>query len=193
MSILSPESSTNYTYSDYLKWPEEERWEIINGVPYLMSPAPSTEHQRISTRLIAQLELFAADKPCSIFHAPFDVRLPRQDEPDEDVNTVVQPDIVVVCDQNKLDSRGCKGAPDLLVEIISLSTAKKDLNEKFNLYERSGVREYWIVWPNFQAIDIYHLNEQGKYEKIASFSPGDTLSSKLIPGLDIKVERVFAK
>lgn len=192
MSVLSPKPEKKYTYSDYLQWLEEERWEIINGMPYLMSPAPSTEHQRISTRLVAALEQFAGDRSCSIFHAPFDVRLPRQNEPDENIDTVVQPDIVVVCDRNKLDSRGCKGAPDLVVEIISLSTAKKDLNEKFNLYERSGVREYWVVWPNFQAIDIYHLNDEGKYEKTTSYVPGDILNTELFPGLEIIVEKIFA-
>lgn len=192
MAMSSPKPDRKYTYDDYLHWPDEERWEIINGVPYDMSPAPSTEHQTISTQLLGQLITFAANKPCRVFHAPFDVRLPRGNEKDEEIDTVVQPDICVICDPARLDTRGCKGAPDLVVEIISPATAKKDLAEKFNLYEKSGVKEYWVVFPKDQVINVYHLNEASVYDKTGSFSAADTLPCELFPGLEIDLARVFA-
>ncbi len=182
-----------YTYADYLNWPSEERWEIINGVPSLMSPAPLTEHQRILGELFVPLALYFKDKKCRVFPAPFDVRLPREEETDEEISTVVQPDIVVVCDQNKLDERGCKGAPELVIEILSSSTAKKDLNEKFNLYEQSKIQQYWVVFPKFQVIDIYSLNDSGQYEKTNSFSTGEKISNELFPGLEIDLDAIFAE
>ncbi|NLT20129.1 MAG: Uma2 family endonuclease [Syntrophomonadaceae bacterium] len=193
MSISSPKPDKKYTYADYLSWPSEERWEIINGVPSLMSPAPLTEHQRILGELFVPLALYFKDKKCRVFPAPFDVRLPKGDEKDEEISSVVQPDIVVVCDPNKLDERGCKGAPDLVVEILSSSTAKKDLNEKFNLYEQSKIRQYWVVFPKFQVIDIYSLDESGQYEKTKSFSSGEQISSELFPGLEIDLDAIFSE
>ena len=192
MSCLLPQSGYKYSYKDYLQWSPEERWEIIQGVPYLMSPAPSTEHQSISARLVAQLVQFAMDKPCRVFHAPFDVRLPQGNEKDEDIDTVVQPDITVVCDSSKLDEKGLRGAPDLVVEILSLATAKKDLSEKFNLYEKNGVREYWVVFPKEKALDIYHLNEEGVYDKTGNYFAGDIMKCDIFPGLEIDLAKVFA-
>lgn len=192
MPSMVPKSSDKYTYGDYLQWQQDERWEIIHGVPYLMSPAPSTEHQSISAMLVAKLVQFAANKPCRIFHAPFDVRLPRKNENDEEIDTVVQPDISVICNPNKLDEKGCKGAPDLVVEILSLSTAKKDLSEKFDLYEKSGVREYWVVFPKEKAMEVYHLNEEGIYEKTGTYIASDIMKCDIFPGLEIDLEKVFA-
>lgn len=191
MSITSPKPNKKYTYGDYLKWPDEERWEIIDGVPYDMSPAPSTKHQTISMELGARLWSFFRDKGCQVFAAPFDVRLPQGDEKDEDIENVVQPDLSVVCDPARLDERGCKGAPNLVVEIISPSTAKKELNDKFNLYERSGVPEYWVVFPKFNVIVVYSLDDEGKYQKTGDYAAGQILSSELFPGLEIKLEDVF--
>ena len=193
MSTSSPKPDNKYTYADYLSWPSDERWEIINGVPSLMTPAPLTEHQRILGELFVPLALYFKDKKCRVFPAPFDVRLPKGDEKDEEISSVVQPDIVVVCDPNKLDERGCKGAPDLVVEILSSSTAKKDLNEKFNLYEQSKIRQYWVVFPKFQVIDIYSLDESGQYEKTKSFSSGEQISSELFPGLEIDLDAIFSE
>jgi len=192
MSMSAPKPNRKYTYGDYLKWPDEERWEIIDGVPYDMSPAPSTEHQRISTRLLGQLIPFAANKPCNIFHAPFDVRLPRGNEKDEEIDTVVQPDICVICDPAKIDARGCKGAPDLVVEILSHATAKKDLSEKFNLYEKCGVKEYWVVFPKEKVLDVYHLNDENIYEKTGAYFATDIMECGLFPGLTINLGTVFA-
>jgi len=192
MSMSSPQPDRKYTYGDYLHWPDEERWEIIDGVPYDMSPAPSTDHQIISIQLLGQLIAFATNKSCRVFHAPFDVRLPRGNESDDEINTVVQPDICVICDPAKLDARGCKGAPDLVVEIISPATAKKDLAEKFSLYEKSGVKEYWVVFPKDQVLNVYHLNETRVYDKTGAYSAADNLPCELFPGLEINLARVFA-
>ena len=191
MVIPSRKVDQKYSYADYLNWPDEERWEIIAGVPYLMTPAPLTEHQEVSMALLLQLGAFFQNKSCKVFHAPFDVRLAALDAKDESIENVVQPDIVVICDQSKLDKRGCKGAPDMVIEILSQATAKKDLNEKFNLYERSGIKEYWVVFPSDQALDIYALDEDGKYQKKASFFRDDILKTELFPGLEIDMKDVF--
>ncbi len=191
MSMSAPKPDRKYTYGDYLKWPDEERWEIIDGVPYDMSPAPSTKHQTISMRLSGLLWSFFRDKECQVFAAPFDVRLPQGDEKDEEVINVVQPDLSIICDQDKLDERGCKGAPTVVIEIISPSTAKKELNEKFNLYERSGIPEYWVVFPAFNVIVVYSLDDEGKYQKTGDYSMGQVLTSDLFPGLAIKLEEIF--
>ena len=111
MTQISRENA-HYTYRDYLGWPDAERWELIRGEPWLMSPAPSPVHQTISTELVTQIALHLRNRPCRVFHAPFDVRLPKGDEADESVDTVVQPDIAIVCDEGKLDEHGCRGAPD---------------------------------------------------------------------------------
>lgn len=191
MSISSPKPDKKYTYADYLQWPDEERWELIDGVPYDMSPAPSTKHQAISMELGGQLWSFFHDKECRVFAAPFDIRLPQGEEKDEDIENVVQPDLSVICDRRKLDERGCKGAPNLVIEIISPSTAKKELNEKFNLYERSRVPEYWVVFPEFNVIVVYSLDSEGKYQKTGDYAAGQILNSELFPGLEINLEDVF--
>ncbi|MDD3270017.1 MAG: Uma2 family endonuclease [Syntrophomonadaceae bacterium] len=191
MSMSSPKTDRKCTYADYLNWPDEERWEIIDGVPYDMSPAPSTKHQTISMELSGQLWAFFRDKECRVFAAPFDVRLPQGEEKDENIENIVQPDLSVICDLSKLDERGCKGAPDLVIEIISPSTAKKELNEKFNLYERIGVPEYWVVFPKFDVIVVYHLDDSGKYQKTGDFTADQILHSDLFPGLEINLEDVF--
>lgn len=125
MAQIAPDEK-RYTYGDYLTWPDEERWELIEGVPYDMTPAPSTNHQRILGELFRQISTFLLDRDCEVFIAPFDVRLPEGDEADEQIITVVQPDIAVICDPAKIDRRGCRKAPDFIIEILSPSTAAKD-------------------------------------------------------------------
>jgi Uma2 family endonuclease len=195
MGISAGKKAQNYTYSDYLNWPDEERWELIDGVPYNMSPAPSTEHQRISRDIEMQFVNYLRGKNCEVFYAPFDVRLPQGNENDEDITTVVQPDIVIICDKNKLDKRGCKGAPDLVVEIISHATAKKDMQEKFFLYERSGVKEYWLVFPLEHAIDVYMLDENNKYERNGLYQYPDDGKVKvgIFDDLEIDLSLVFGE
>ncbi|ABI68831.1 Uma2 family endonuclease [Syntrophomonas wolfei] len=191
MSIASPKPDKKYSYADYLQWPDEERWEIIDGVPYDMSPAPSTKHQAISMELGRQIANYLRDKECQVFAAPFDVRLPLNAEKDEEIYNIVQPDLSVICDPSKLDEQGCKDAPDLVIEIISPFTAKKELNEKFNLYERSGIPEYWVVFPKFNVVVVYSLDDEGRYQKSGEFTSDQVLSTKLFPGLEIKLEDVF--
>lgn len=124
-----------FIYRDYLKWPNEERWELINGVAYDMSPVPSRRHQEIVGELYRQIATYLLDKPCQVYIVLFDVRLPKMvNEADEEIETVVQPDIVIVCEKNKLDEFGCKGAPNIIIEILPPYTAKKDLVTKYHLY-----------------------------------------------------------
>ncbi|MEN6327026.1 MAG: Uma2 family endonuclease [Syntrophomonas sp.] len=192
MSMSSPKPDKKYTYGDYLKWPDEERWEIIDGVPYDMSPAPSTKHQTISMELGRQLANYLLDKDCQAIIAPFDVRIPFDDEPDEEIQTVVQPDIIVICDRSRLDERGYRGAPGLLIEILSPSTSKKDLQEKYHLYERSGVKEYWVVFPREELIEVYQLNKDTKYAKTGTYQINDRIKPGILPELEIDVSLVFA-
>ena len=178
-----------FTYSDYLKWTEPERWELIGGVPYNMTPAPSTEHQRLVLELatIIKVGLMASD--CTVFVSPFDVRLPLGDEEDAAIENVVQPDVVVVCDPAKIDARGCKGAPDLVIEITSPSTFRKDLTDKYALYETSGVKEYWIVYPDNKAIAVYLLSE-GRFGLPQVYTAEDSIQMSISP-LNVELSRVF--
>jgi len=175
----------HYTYADYKTWDETIRCELIDGIPYMMT-APSRTHQRISGALFNQLYNFLKGNPCEVYMAPFDVRL----NADEGDDTVVQPDILVVCDSAKLDEKGCQGPPDLVVEILSPSSGSHDRVVKFNTYLQAGVREYWIVDPVTQTVNI-HINENGKY--ITSAWPKDAImSSHVLPGCTIDLAEVFA-
>lgn len=139
-------------------------WELIDGVAYNMCAAPSRYHQGILTELNRQIGNFLAGRPCKVYVAPFNVLLPdHSGQEEEKVATVVQPDLPVICDMEKLTEKGCTGAPDWIVEILSPYTSKKDFNEKLYLYERHGVREYWIVDPGNKYVHVYQLNEKGKY------------------------------
>jgi Uma2 family endonuclease len=191
MSRPAKKMEKPFTYGDYLTWPEDERWEIIHGVAYNMSPAPSTEHQRVSRRLLVQFDHFFTQGPCEIFSAPFDVCLPKGDEDDEAIETVVQPDLAIICDPMKVDSNGCKGAPDLIIEIISPSTAKKDRHEKFFLYEEHGVKEYWTVHPLEYLIEVFALGDDGTYGRPNIYARDDLLPVSLFPGLEIPLARIF--
>ena len=154
ISVLEPEAT--YSYADYLRWSFEERVELIKGKIFHMSPAPKRSHQEIAGDIFASMHAFLRGQICKIYQAPFDVRFPNESSSsDSQTFTVVQPDICVVCDHTKLDDAGCKGAPDLIVEILSPSTASKDLNEKYQLYEEHGVKEYWVVYQGEAVLEIY--------------------------------------
>ncbi|MDR1727824.1 MAG: Uma2 family endonuclease, partial [Acidobacteriota bacterium] len=153
-----PRREQRYTYADYCTWNDGERWELIDGAPYLMSPAPGRRHQEISGELFAQLHNFLEGKPCKVYIAPFDVRLDAGGEDD----TVCQPDIIVVCDTSKLDEKGCKGAPDLAVEVLSPSSTRMDGVVKLEKYREAGVREYWIVSPDARGVQAFLL-DGGRY------------------------------
>jgi len=178
------------TYADYCDWSEDERWEIIEGVPYNM-PSPSRQHADISRELHFQLTSFFRGKPCVVYSAPFDVRLPRGDEPDSDVDTVVQPDLLVVCDEKKLDDRGCRGAPDLVIEILSPSTASRDCIQKRALYERHGVREFWTVDPSNRIVTVYLLGTDKTFGKAEIYADTDKIRVSIVENLEIKLEEIF--
>ena len=143
-----------FTYADYQRWPEEARYELIDGEAFLMAPAPLIEHQIIAGEIFRQLANALDGQACTPFVAPVDVRLPRADEADEAVDTIVQPDVLVVCDPAKIDRRGVRGAPDWLVEVLSPSTAAHDQIAKRRTYERAGVREYWLVHPGDRTLTV---------------------------------------
>ena len=192
MQTSSKTLNTEFSYKDYLTWNKDnERWELINGIPYDMSPAPTRKHQGISRNLSMQLSNYLDDKECSIYAAPFDVRLPVGFQADSEIKTVVQPDISVFCDQDKLDDRGAVGAPDLIIEILSPSTAAKDLREKFSLYEKSGVKEYWIVDPANETLTVYSLDVNGKYPRGKIFAGEDKVKVGIFKDLEIKMDTVF--
>jgi len=188
ISQLDPNGT--YTYADYLKWRFDEQVELIKGKIYLMSPAPKRMHQNAAGRLSFALRLYFEEKRCEVYDAPFDVRLPipNKKKP-EQIHTVVQPDICVICDPTKLDDDGCLGAPDWVIEITSPRTAKKDFNEKFSLYEQSGVREYWIVQPKEKAINVYVL-ENNEYQLVDVYESGD-IPCQIFPELTVSHERIF--
>lgn len=185
------EKENKYTYGDYLSWSDEEQWELINGVPFNMSPSPSRRHQEILRELLGQFWSFLQKRPCEVYSAPFDVRLPEADEKDQDIQTVVQPDILVVCDRNKLDEKGCRGAPDLIIEIVSPYTAPRDMKEKFSLYERHGVREYWLVYPVEKIVMVFTLGKNGEYGKPKTYAQQDTIEVNFLEGLTVDLEPVF--
>jgi len=187
------DKKVRYTYKDYLSWPEDERWELIEGIPYNLAPAPSRRHQEILGSIFNILFSYLKDKACKVYMAPFDVRLPEGKERDEDIKNVVQPDIVIVCDKEKLDDRGCKGSPDLIVEIVSPNTASKDYIEKLALYERNKVKEYWIVHPIDNIVMVYKLNESGQYGRPEIYSSEAQVKVGIFPDLTINLKEVFAE
>lgn len=179
-----------YTYADYLTWRFDEMVELIKGKLFINSPAPAERHQMIASNLHRDISNHFRKHQCRSYFAPFDVRLIKNKASDNEITTVVQPDICVICDKTKIDTKGCLGAPDLIVEIISPYTAKKDLNEKFNLYEENGVKEYWIVFPDSNALNQYSL-EENKYERKDVFVNGQMFNSIVFPSLQINLEDIF--
>lgn len=184
------DSNRRYTYADYLNWTNDERWELVDGVPYAMSPAPSRKHQEVLGELSRQFANYLVGKPCRSYIAPFDVRLFAEDKSDEQIVNVVQPDLTVVCDDSKLDDRGCKGTPDLVVEILSSATGKQDRWLKYKLYERVGVKEYWIVDPLLQTVEVFILDDE-RYILSGVFGNKDMLRVTLFEDLEIDLRLVF--
>ncbi|MDR0307839.1 MAG: Uma2 family endonuclease [Chitinispirillales bacterium] len=181
-----PQREERYTYADYLTWDDGKRWELIGGVAYAMAPAPAPGHQSVCVELARQLATFLKGKPCKLFIAPFDVRL----NADDGDNTVVQPDLLVVCDRSKIDDKGYRGVPDFIIEIISPSSTRHDRWVKNNLYKSAGVREYWIIDPNSKTMDVFLL-ANGEYLNRA-YSETDTLEVSVLPGCVINLQEVFA-
>lgn len=183
-----------YSYADYISWQIKERLELIKGKILLMSPAPNVEHQRIETKLLLAIGLHLKGKKCEVFPAPFDVRLYDRKKSlcaSQDIHTVVQPDLCVICNPEILDQQGCNGAPDWIIEILSKGSAKQDMSIKYDLYAKSGVREYWIVCPNDQIINQFVLDESGRYQLFKMLTDNDSATSHLFPELSIELTEIF--
>jgi Uma2 family endonuclease len=188
---LARKIKKTFTYADYLRWDESVRVELIRGEVFDMTPAPSRRHQEILMQLILVFGNFLRGKKCRLYPAPFDVRLPDKGVSDTEITTVVQPDISVICDAKKLDERGCLGAPDLVVEIVSPGTAAKDMREKHALYEKHGVKEYWIIHPLEKTLMVLHRGKDGLYARPVIYSPPDTVKVKTLKGLSINLTDLF--
>ncbi len=179
-------SDRRYTYADYKTWPEDERWELIDGAAYAMSPAPRYRHQRLMGLIFLELGIWFKGKPCVPVFSPLDVFLPDADETLDQTDTVVQPDVVVVCDESKIVEEGIRGAPDFAVEILSPSTAWRDQTQKRDLYEKHGVREFWIVNPESREVTAWNL-ENGKFGLPRGGSLGVGMDVTIFPGLNVKI------
>lgn len=194
MELSQLDLSKLYTYTDYLSWQFQERVELIRGKIMKMSPAPSRRHQEVSSSLFRLfVQHFPPKSTCKLYHAPFDVRLPNKNQEGEKIETVVQPDLCIVCDRSKLDDKGCLGAPDLIVEILSPGNTKKEMQLKFDLYEESGVLEYWMVIPSQETIQLFVLDENGKFQFQRFYNTGDRMPSVIFEGLEVELEAVFAE
>jgi Uma2 family endonuclease len=194
-SLQELDLSKHYTYADYLTWRFQERVELLMGKVVKMSPAPNLRHQRIVGDIFVELKLFLKNKKCQVFIAPFDVRLPLPTNrvKGDKINTVVQPDLCVICDDSKLDKQGCIGAPDLIIEILSPGNSKREMKDKFELYQEAGVLEYWVIDPVHNLAFTYTLDE--KTNKYIPTTPvltdEDVLQSVVFEGLEIPLAGVF--
>ncbi len=189
-TVEEPSADYLYTYADYLKWKWEERVELVKGIIMRMS-APNTRHQIVSGNFYLQFRTFLVRESCKVFIAPFDVRLPvKNKKKDNEITTVVQPDLCIVCDENKIDERGCCGAPDIIIEILSPGNSRRELQHKFQLYEEAGVSEYWIVAPAEEFINIWYL-ENGKYKTSKPFATDQEITTSLLPGLILNTTDIF--
>ena len=192
MPTLAHDRQEQFSYDDYSNWTDEVRWEVIEGVAYDMSPAPSRLHQAVLLKMVRLIADFLDDTPCETYVAPFDVRLPEDPQAsDKETFTVVQPDIVVVCDDSKLDERGCKGAPDLVIEILSPATAAKDMKIKRDLYEGYGIGEYWLVHPTDKTVMVYRMGADNEYGKAIICAGEDIVESVALEGLKISMTDLF--
>jgi len=174
-----------YTYADYASWDDDNRYELIDGEVFMMS-APSVEHQGISGELFRQIANYLVGKKCRVFAAPFDVCLSGKGDEDD---TVVQPDILVICDKTKLDKQKCNGAPDMIIEVLSPSSTKHDKLIKFNKYKQAGVREYWIADPVDKSV-VVHILENGRYF-IGAYEGEGSIPVHVLEGCEIDLSGVF--
>ncbi len=187
-SLDQLDSKKIYTYADYLLWKLKERVELFRGKIFKMSPAPARIHQDISQNLNQVFLNFFRRHSCKVYTAPFDVRLPNKDR---EILTVVQPDLCVICDLEKLDDKGCLGAPDLIVEILSPGNTKKEMDYKFSIYEEAGVKEYWLVHPTDKNVQIFVL-ENGIYIGLKPYTEGEMLTSRTFPELSFSTDEIFS-
>jgi Uma2 family endonuclease len=194
MDTLNLDMNKRYTYADYLTWMDDVRRELYDGFIKLMTPAPSRSHQKISSNLNGILWSFLRNKKCEVYSAPTDVRFPKnkKNESDKLIYTVLQPDIFVICDLSKMDERGCLGAPDFIIEIVSAKNSQRDTKDKFNIYQEHGVREYWIIHPNDETVNVFVLDENGKFQFKGIFSGDDKIPVHIFNGdLEVDLTEVF--
>jgi len=192
MQLSDLDLTKSYSYADYLQWTFEDRLELIKGKIFKMTPAPAPLHQRISWRLSGELYSYLKNKSCQAYAAPFDVRLPRKGEnEDKKIFTVVQPDISIICNPLQVDGRGCTGAPDIVIEILSPGNNQKELRNKYEVYEEAAVKEYWIVSPQDKTFLKYTLIN-GAYQPSKLMTIGDIITTEILPGLELSLEIVFA-
>ncbi len=192
MQLSDLDLTKTYTYADYLKWTFDERLELIKGKIFKMSPAPGSRHQLISGTVFYEFYNYLKGKPCNVFSAPFDVRLMRRSINDQDITTVVQPDICVICDRSKIDDKGCLGAPDIVVEILSPGNNKKELQNKYEVYEEAGVLEYWIIHPLEKTFFKYILID-GQFQSSRMLTIGDDVTTPILPDFTLSLDELFAE
>jgi Uma2 family endonuclease len=185
-----------YAYADYLLWQFSERVELIKGKIFKMSPAPNRRHQTILGNFHISIGGYLKQRHerCRLFVAPFDVRLldsKKSKKSDQDIYTVVQPDLCLICDESKLDDRGCLGAPDLIIEILSPGNGKKEIKIKYDLYEENGIQEYWVVFPDTCLLHQFVLNAQGKYVLVKIYTDEDIITTPLLPDLELALGEVL--
>ncbi len=185
-----PQEERKYSFADYLTWPENERWEIIDGVPY-MQAAPSPIHQEVLNNINVQFHNYLVGKPCKVYPAPFCVRITNGSENNEDIKKVFEPDISIVCNKSKIDEKGCLGAPDLIVEVMSPSSVKMDRVEKFNSYEKAGVKEYWIVEPQGKIVSVFVLQSNSRYGRPEIYTEDQKITVSIFPDLTVDLSMVF--
>lgn len=192
-SIEQLDLSKKYSYADYLTWKFDEYVELLRGHISRMA-APTRLHQRIALRMGSFLEIHLRGRSCEANIAPFDVRLldQKKSTADKDVFTVVQPDVCVVCDLTKLDDKGCVGAPDLIIEILSPGTQKKDVTDKYELYEFNGVKEYWIIASQDETITVFDLDDEKGFQLRKIYTGDDVLFSKAVEGFNFELPRLFS-
>jgi Uma2 family endonuclease len=182
MSTATAQKEPRFTWADYRNWPDDERWEIVGGEAYDMSPAPLTRHQRIVGELTGQMYAQFKGHRCRVWQSPINVKLSEED--------IVQPDLLVVCEPDQVKRTHIEGPPALVVEVLSEAGLFHDRVRKFRLYERRGVGEYWLVTPYPHQIEVFAL-QNGRFVLAGGYAVGDALSSPLFPELHLDLDRIF--
>ncbi len=182
--------NASFTYGDYLSWSDDERWELIDGEAFDMSAAPALDHQELLGELITQVRTFLRGKPCRVFPDP-DVIFPQGNEADAAVRTVVRPDLVVVCDPAKMDGKRIRGAPDLVIEILSPATASHDCLRKRRLYEKVGVREFWLVHPADRIVTVFRTTGKKGFSPPEYYDADSKVPVSVLPGLEVDLSLLF--
>ena len=191
VKVEEPDHSLTYTYADYMAWKFKERLELFRGKIFKMA-APNMNHQTVGGHLYNQFYNYLKGKTCRVFIAAFDVRLPvKNRKKDDEITTVVQPDVCIFCDPAKLDDRGACGAPDLAIETLSPSNRKDELHMKYEVYEEAGVKEYWIADPAKKSVLAFQLQPDGKFSLPDIYTGSDQLAAQCVPGLTFNINEIF--